>query len=172
MAPAIFGLRVWLAFISLVNLSIVIAFHAWFIPFLNELNKRKDFLELSPYEYDWVDYTVIITSVLLLLSYLYSIWGKPRVHKFVRAFLMLLCACLLLGVQLRQVDLAIRLVKRHSIEYNPFSCSGADDSTIAAACGLQQGYTFIPIVTGFFAIIEVFVTLFRGPLHPPKAAYY
>ncbi|KAF9099837.1 hypothetical protein BGX23_011437 [Mortierella sp. AD031] len=169
MAPAIFGLRVWLAFVALVNLSIVIAFHAWFTPHLNKTRRELDDSGPFLYKYDWVDYTVINTSVLLFLSYLYSICGKPRIHKYARAFLMLLSACLLLGVQLRQVDLimiTIRAFAPRDYDHNPFSCSGTVDST----CALYQSYTFFPIVTGFFSVIEVPVTLFRGPLHSPEAA--
>ncbi|KAG0270426.1 hypothetical protein BGZ96_006307, partial [Linnemannia gamsii] len=102
MAPAIFFLRVWMAFTVLVNLVVVITFHAWAIPMFND--RTRKFMEDYYYEYTWDDYAVIISSVVLLPAYLYSIWGKKSLvtNKYIRAVLMLLPALFLIGVQLRQ----------------------------------------------------------------------
>ncbi|KAG0281193.1 hypothetical protein BGZ95_006019 [Linnemannia exigua] len=167
MANALFGLRVWMAFITLVNLSIIITFYAWLVPYFN---KNKS--EMSDhYEYSWDDYAFIITSPILFLAYLYSIWGQPRLHKYLRAFLMLLPALFLMGPMLRQIHLQIENAKKFNqytpseMEFEPFRCYG---DTIDPACFVFRAYTFIPVIVGFFVLIEVFVTLLRGPLHPTK----
>lgn len=190
MAPAIYGLRLWMAFITLVNLVIVITHHAYLIPLSNKITAERfrqmyeegitDIDYDFQYEYYWGDYAIIISSVLLLPAYLYSIWGKRSLvsNKHARAVLMLLPALFMIGVQLRQVDLTIiyfkMLNERHrgyTEDIDPFSCANTDtDGIVGANCALLQSYTFIPIVVGFFVIIEVAVTFFRGPLHPPKEA--
>ncbi|KAK3839528.1 MAG: hypothetical protein JOS17DRAFT_190091, partial [Linnemannia elongata] len=174
MAPAIFSLRFWMAFVTLVNLSIVIAYHGYLIRLIN-MNAEGE----GRYEYYWGNYAVIIASVILFPAYLYSILGKkPLVsNKYIRAVLMLLPALFLIGVQLHQVDVRIKRVKEFNeflgeefSKIEPFSCASSDGSE-DPNCVLVQSYTFIPVVTGFFVIIEVAVTLFRGPLHSPKEAY-
>ncbi|KAG9070435.1 hypothetical protein KI688_007971 [Linnemannia hyalina] len=194
MAPAIFGLRLWMAFVTLVNLSITIARYAYQIPLINKYadnaaNAAKaakaadeDYNDYSPdlrYEYYWGDYAIIIASVVLFPAYLYSIWGKkPLVsNKYIRASLMLLPALFLISVQLRQIDVALMffkfVVERSGRDrwIKPFSCANSDGS-VDAECTLMQSHIFVPIVTGFFAIIEVAVTFFRGPLHPAKEVYH
>jgi hypothetical protein len=173
-----------MAIIVLVNFVIVIIQHAWVIRMNNEYYRsipdRNEYFESSLYEYTWADYAVIISSVVLLPAYLYSIWGKKSLvsNKYARAVLMLLPALFLIGVQLRQVDLIIQSAKfineyrpEQLGKYNPFSC--ADSFTpVNGKCGVTMSYIFIPAIVGFFVIIEVAVTLFRGPLHPAKAATF
>ncbi|KAK3839529.1 MAG: hypothetical protein JOS17DRAFT_729374 [Linnemannia elongata] len=190
MAPAIYGLRIWMALVTLANLIIVITFHAWYIPKMNKVMTERyremyeqgvtqtDLSIDSEYEYAWDDYAVIISSVILLPAYLYSIWGKRSFvsNKYARAVLMLLPALFLIGVQLRQVDVIIRSYNRlfegfpPELRSSPFSCSYPGHG-FNATCGFGQSYMFVPVVVGFFVIIEVVVTLFRGPLHSPKEAY-
>ncbi|KAF9546131.1 hypothetical protein EC957_010117 [Mortierella hygrophila] len=187
MAPAIFGLRLWMAFVTLFNLSIIIAWCAYLIPLNNKYadiaakadhDTYNDFNPIQRYEYYWGDYAIIIASVVLFPAYLYSIWGKkPLVsNKYTRAFLMLLPALFLIGVQLRQVDVTLMFIKfvvdrPRKSGFNPFSCANSDGS-VNADCALIQSHIFVPIVTGFFTIIEVAVTLFRGPLHSAKEIYH
>jgi hypothetical protein len=174
MASALFGLRVWMALITLVNLCIVISFYAWLVPFWNNRNQELELL--SPFEYTWQDFALLIASPILFLAYLYSIWGKPRLHKFLRATLMLLPALFMLGINLRAIQMQVKAVNMLNENrrargpdwdippLRPFDCG----DTLEAACGIVQAYIFIPVIVGFFVIIEVFVTLFRGPLYPTK----
>ncbi|KAK3848493.1 MAG: hypothetical protein J3R72DRAFT_429145 [Linnemannia gamsii] len=167
MANLLFGLRVWMAFITLVNLSIVITFHAWLIPYTN--SRRDD--EMIPYQHSLHNYVTSIASPILFLAYLYSIWGQPRLHKFLRAPLMLLPALFMIAAMLqyihRMVQFAEMVNEQRPPEHKvvPFICYG---ESITAICAISQSYTFIPIIVGFFVIIEVFVTLLRGPLYPSK----
>ncbi|KAF9134765.1 hypothetical protein BGX30_011782 [Mortierella sp. GBA39] len=180
--PALFMIGVQLRLVDLTILTydriIVIALHAHLIPLINKhADNSSGYDPIQRYEYYWGDYAIIIASVVLFPAYLYSIWGKkPLVsNKYARASLMLLPALFLIGVQLRQVDLALKFAKfikeRRGLEFEPFSCASSNGH-VDADCALSQSYIFVPIVTGFFTIIEVAVTLFRGPLHPAKETYH
>ncbi|KAF9900417.1 hypothetical protein EC991_007351 [Linnemannia zychae] len=170
MANALLGLRVWMALITLANLGIAIAFYAWLVPYSNSSKTEPDEL----YDFDWTDAAVLVASTVLFFAYLYSIWGKNRLSKSARASLMLLPALFLLGIRLRQIHLLIETYKMMNArrrermpdwafeEAKPFSCGYSIDS----GCNIFQASLFIPVIIGFFTIIEVFVTLFRGPLHP------
>ncbi|KAG0363187.1 hypothetical protein BGX24_004951 [Mortierella sp. AD032] len=166
MANPLFGLRVWMAFITLVNLSIVIAFHAWLIPYTNS---RRD--EMIPYQHSLHNYVSSIASPILFLAYLYSIWGQPRLHKFLRAPLMLFPAVFMIAAMLQHIHRMVQIAdmvneqRPPGRKFVPFTCYG---ESITASCAISQSYTFIPIIVGFFVIIEVFVTLLRGPLYPSK----
>ncbi|KAF9900414.1 hypothetical protein EC991_007348 [Linnemannia zychae] len=170
MANALIGLRVWMALITLANLCIAVAFYAWLVPLSNSSRTDSDIR----YNLTWTDVAVLIASPVLFFAYLYSIWGKARLSKSVRAPLMLLPALFLLGIRLRQIHLQVGLYKminaeRQSMmpdwafeEVQPFVCMGKVDST----CGILQASIFIPVIVGIFTVIEVFVTLFRGPSNP------
>ncbi|KAG0274748.1 hypothetical protein BGZ96_004112 [Linnemannia gamsii] len=176
MTPAILVLRLWLVFICLANLVIVSTFYGWYVGVM--INEQQEYLGESRYVYQWRDYGMIIPSVLLFIAYVYSIWGKKPLisNKYARAVLMLIPGLVLLGISLRQIQFQITAAKflnenrelREVQDFDPFSCAGWADST--KFCIIMQLYFFVPIITGFFVIIEVFVTLFRGPLHPAKSA--
>ncbi|KAF9121640.1 hypothetical protein BG015_005772, partial [Linnemannia schmuckeri] len=104
---------------------------------------------------------------------------KPLVSsKYARAVLMLLPALFMISVQLRQIAAMIKFAKMINARrpeqlssYDPFSCANSDGS-VDATCSLLQCHLFVPVIVGFFAIIEVAVTLVRGPLHSNKAAHF
>lgn len=164
LTSALFGLRVWVAFLALINLIIVSVYYGYVMP---KNNKGLSELDSDAFiDFYWRDYMLILVSVLLLFAYVYSIWGKSlsTVHKYIRASLMSLPALFLLSLQLRAIDAKIRHAK--FIERTtdagfiyPFACTGAD-------CHIFQSYMFFPVVTGFFALVEVLITLVRGPVHP------
>ncbi|KAG0284987.1 hypothetical protein BGZ96_010709 [Linnemannia gamsii] len=176
MAPAIFGLRLWLTFVCLVNLVTIGTFYGWYVGLVNE---QQSSIGHPRYVYEWDNYGMIISSVLIFIAYLYSIWGKKTLtsNKYARAVLMLIPGLILLGISLHQVRLQIKkakFVNDHRVtdegNFNPFSCAGYGGD-LTEMCVVIQCYIFVPIITGFFVIIEVFVTLFRGPLHPAKNEY-
>ncbi|KAF9279701.1 hypothetical protein BGZ88_012600 [Linnemannia elongata] len=177
MAPAIFGLRLWMAFVTLVNFSITLTFYAYLVPLMNK--GVDDFEGSEGFEFYWGDYAIIIASVFLFPAYLYSIWGKKLLisNKYARAALMLLPALFLIGVQLRQVDLTIKFAKMvnesrpsSALQIDPFSCKDSEGDVVSS-CAVAVSHIFVPVVTGFFVMIEVAVTLFRGPLHSSKETY-
>ncbi|KAG0287542.1 hypothetical protein BGZ97_007065 [Linnemannia gamsii] len=178
MTLAIVGLRIWLAFVCLANLATVGTFYGWYVGTL--INQQQESLGRPRYVYEWVDYGMIISSSLLFISYVYSIWGKRPLasNKYARAVLMLIPGLVLLGISLRQIHLQITKAKaindnRQSESemgnLNPFSCAGWGEST--GFCIVIQCYFFVPIITGFFVIFEVLVTLLKGPIHSVKGDY-
>lgn len=179
MAPAIFFLRLWMTFLALVNLGIVIAFYAWVTNREKKLISQIGLTPIYPYKYTWEDFAVIISSVVLLPAYLYSVWGKKSLvsNKYARAVLMLLPALFLIGVQFSLVNTLFQLVELTTQEtpelhgqINPFSCWRSEGG-IDAGCGIWHSSTLFAIIFGIFVIIEVAVTLFRGPFHSTKEAH-
>ncbi|KAH7058064.1 hypothetical protein BKA57DRAFT_531355 [Linnemannia elongata] len=161
LTSALFGLLVWVAFLALINLIIVSVYYGYVMP---KNNKGLSELDSDAFiDFYWHDYMLILVSVLLLFAYVYSIWGKSlsTVHKYIRASLLSLPALFLLSLQLRAIDPKIRHAKfidrtTDAGFLDPFVCTGAD-------CHIFQSYMFFPVITGFFALVEVLVTLVRGP---------
>ncbi|KAK5827763.1 hypothetical protein F5H01DRAFT_317097 [Linnemannia elongata] len=161
LTSALFGLRVWVALLALINLIIVSVYYGYVMP-----KNNKGLSELDSdaiIEFYWRDYMLILVSVLLLFAYVYSIWGKSlsTVHQYIRASLLSLLALFLLSLQLRAIDAKIRHAKfidrtTDAGFLDPFACTGADRH-------IFQSYMFFPEITGFFALVEVLVTLVRGP---------
>ncbi|KAF9130608.1 hypothetical protein BGX30_013448 [Mortierella sp. GBA39] len=128
------------------------------------------------------NYGILISSILLFLSYLCSIWGKKPLagNKYIRALLMLIPALVLIGCSSYLVRLQITMAEFYNeylqgnqdLSYNPFTCDhyGYEGSGLGL-CFLVQSYNFAPIITGVFVITEVLVTLLKGPLHPSKTEY-
>ncbi|KAF9538403.1 hypothetical protein EC957_006778 [Mortierella hygrophila] len=166
MSRAILVLRIWLAFACFFNLAVVSTYYG-----MTGILGSKG-----------TDYGILVSSILLFLSYLYSIWGKTSFvgNKYIHAFLMLIPAMVLIGCSSYLVHLQITMADfynkymqgNQAISYNPFTCDyyGYEGSGFGL-CFLMQSYNFAPIITGIFVIIEVLVTLLRGPLHPSKTEH-
>ncbi|KAG0301008.1 hypothetical protein BGZ97_002980 [Linnemannia gamsii] len=177
-SPAIYKLRLWLALVCFANLVVVSVYYGWVIR--NRNNEPKGFFSKKLYVYNWADYGIIASSVILFLAYIYSLFvKKPLIrNRFVRAILMLLPGVFLLGVMLRSIRLLIDSFKLTSdsspdnfaVKIDPFTCIGFNKPE--GPCTVMKSYVIVPMITGFFVIIEVLVTLIRGPLHPPKAGYF
>ncbi|KAG9061282.1 hypothetical protein KI688_007620 [Linnemannia hyalina] len=163
MPRAILVLRIWLAFVCLFNFAVVNTYYGM----SGGLGSRG------------ADYGILISSILLFLSCLYSIWDKKPLagNKYIRALLMLIPALALIGCSSYLVHLQITMAdfyneylqKNQGISYNPFTCDfyGYEGSGIGL-CFLVQSYNFAPFITGVFVIIEVLVTLLMGLLYPSK----
>ncbi|KAK3848485.1 MAG: hypothetical protein J3R72DRAFT_429128 [Linnemannia gamsii] len=167
MVNPLFALRIWLAFICAINFAITASFYAWLLP---RTNRYLEPLNGDNVEYFWGDYFTIIASISLLLSYLFSVFGKSFsfISPRIRAALMTTPALFIFGNQIRYMLVKIKhadALNRDSqgathVDY--FSCFGID----GPECPVMQGYTFFPIVVSLFVLIEVIVTLVRGPLLP------
>ncbi|KAF9927238.1 hypothetical protein FBU30_003421 [Linnemannia zychae] len=173
MSTAILWLRIWMVIVTLINLGVMITFYTWVISKFNEVSKDVD---MEKYEYDWTDYTLLIASPILVLAYFYSIFGKRQLfnNRFIRAALMAIPALFLIGLQLRLIvniiDTTRYLSQRKpdwADKHNAFTCAGSED----AACAIGQAFFFVPVIVGFFTLIEVLVTLIRGPLRSSKDIY-
>ncbi|KAF9149373.1 hypothetical protein BG015_008826 [Linnemannia schmuckeri] len=105
LTSALFGLRIWVAFMALVNLVIFFVYYGYLMP-----KDDKGLLQLR------------------------AIDAKIRHAKFID----------------RTTDADF---------VDPFACTGSD-------CHVFQSYMIFPVVTGFFALVEVLVTLIRDPVLP------
>ncbi|KAF9538406.1 hypothetical protein EC957_006781 [Mortierella hygrophila] len=181
MAPAVFKLRILLALACFANLAVVGAYYGWVIA--NTTNTRQAIFGKKPYVYNWADYGIIGCSAILFFAYIYSIWVKKAMfcfgNRIVRAVLMLIPGGFLLGIMVRAVHHLIESLKLSSdkssndnftVRIDPFTCIGFGNTD--GPCTVLKCYVSFPIVVGFFVIIEVLVTLLRGPLHPTKPGYY
>ncbi|KAF9125530.1 hypothetical protein BGW39_007330 [Mortierella sp. 14UC] len=90
-------------------------------------------------EYFWGDYTTIIASIVLLIAYIFSVLGKPFCFISPR-----IRAALMIIPALFILGNLIRFMQ------------------------MGQAMMWVSLVTGIFVVIDVVVTLTRGPLHPPK----
>ncbi|KAK3848469.1 MAG: hypothetical protein J3R72DRAFT_429090 [Linnemannia gamsii] len=80
-------MKLCMAFVCLPNLASLITFQVLVI---TATNKRLDGIGRPHVVCAWTEYGTIILSVFLFVFYSYSIWGKPMVHRFVRAALLAL----------------------------------------------------------------------------------
>lgn len=142
LTSALFGLRVWVAFLALINWIIVSVYYVYVMP---KNNKSLSELDSDAFiDFYRRDYMLILVSVLLLFAYVYSIRGKSlsTVHKYIRASLLSLSALFLLSLQLRAIDAKIGHADRTTDAglFDPFACTGAD-------CHIFQSYMFFPMIT-------------------------
>ncbi|KAG0058450.1 hypothetical protein BGZ90_004945 [Linnemannia elongata] len=138
LTSALFGLRVWVAFLALINLIIVSVYYVYVVYVMPKNNKGLSELDSDALiDFYRRDYMLKLVSVLLLFAYVYSIWGKSlsTVH----------------NLQLRAIDAKIghaKFIDRTTDAglFDPFACTDAD-------CHIFQSYMFFPVL----------VTLARGP---------
>ncbi|KAF8927205.1 hypothetical protein BGZ47_002268 [Haplosporangium gracile] len=179
-APAILKLRILLAIVCFANLAIVGTYYGWVVA--NTTNTRQSIFGKKPYIYNWADYGIIGCSIILFVSYIYSLWVKRPLfcfrNRFIRAVLMLIPGVFLLGIMVRAVKHLISSLKLSSddssndnfaVRIDPFTCISFGETK--GPCTVLKCYVSLPMVTGFIVIVEVLVTLIRGPLHPTKPGY-
>ncbi|KAF9328910.1 hypothetical protein BGZ91_000792 [Linnemannia elongata] len=148
LTSALFGLRVWVAFLALINLIIVSVYYVYVVYVMPKNNKGLSELDSDALiDFYRRDYMLKLVSVLLLFAYVYSIWGKSlsTVHKYIRASLLSLPALFLLSLQLRAIDAKIghaKFIDRTTDAglFDPFACTDAD-------CHIFQSYMFFPVIT-------------------------
>ncbi|KAF8927422.1 hypothetical protein BGZ47_002163 [Haplosporangium gracile] len=112
----------------------------------------------------WKDWIAILSVVILFISYLYAFKStKPtKLHKYLRAFLMLLPTVLNMFVNF---DYLVRYLRETSRDYSPnarpeerFQCQGS------SVCMLTWSMVFMSIILDFFVLCEIVMTLAWGPL--------
>ncbi|KAK5827789.1 hypothetical protein F5H01DRAFT_102171 [Linnemannia elongata] len=167
------ALRIWmiiLTFTNLVFITIHYAEHRYWSNFRNyriysnigegpTLKNDKFFL--------WQDWTLVVSSSVLFLAYLcaYKVI-TTRLHKYLRALLMLIPTVLVLFVGIQYIHLVL------SPDYpmpdgppTPFDCaylSGLE----RMYCGVVEFSYFLAIITGLFALLEIYTTIRKGPMLP------
>ncbi|KAF9341834.1 hypothetical protein BGZ91_000870 [Linnemannia elongata] len=115
----------------------------------------------------WQDWALIVSSSVLFLAYIYAYKViTTRLHKYLRALLMLIPTVLVLLVGIQYICLVL------SLDYpmpdgppTPFDCaylSGLE----RIYCGVVEFSPFFAIVMGLFALLEIYTTTRKGPMLP------
>ncbi|KAF9124669.1 hypothetical protein BGW39_007978 [Mortierella sp. 14UC] len=139
-------MRIWLLVLVTLSAILVIAKYSYAAANLGAL------LRLI-----WKDWAVIISIVILFFSYIYAFKGQPRLHKYLRAFLILIPTIMLLYVNF---DYLARYLDATSTRpQQRFVCPFGN-----ASCLLHWSLVFVSVIMGVFVLIEVGMTLAWGPL--------
>ncbi|KAG0320787.1 hypothetical protein BGZ99_004293 [Dissophora globulifera] len=151
-------LRIWVAFLSVVTVIIMAAFYGYLAHLYSEANQE--------FRLGWQDWVSIVGSVIFFFSYIYALRGKPRVHRYARAFLLFVVCVLVLYVNLKSIAQEVKFASLQ-YPYKAFYCS-SDEPT----CFLFWTYDFLTVITGFFILFELALTLKVGPLEPGSQQLY
>ncbi|KAK5827792.1 hypothetical protein F5H01DRAFT_332255 [Linnemannia elongata] len=150
---AIRRMRIWLVTLTTIALLLIIA------QYIYAAIRLKSDLNL-----DWEDWVVLPSVPVLFFSYLYALKSThpSKLHKCLRAFLMLIPTVLNMYVNFDYLATYLRLTSR---DYNPsaipeerFQCGGRP------ACLLTWSLVFMSIIMDCFVLCEIVMTLVWGPL--------
>ncbi|KAK3848513.1 MAG: hypothetical protein J3R72DRAFT_429168 [Linnemannia gamsii] len=135
-------MRVWLLVLSTLCVILVIAQYTYSTVRVGAL------LRLA-----WQDWGAIISTVILFFSYIYALKGQPhpRLHKYLRAFLILIPTIIILYIN------SVFLERYRPRPEARFVCA-------SASCLLRWSTAIVSIIMGAFVLIEVGMTLAWGPL--------
>ncbi|KAG9070439.1 hypothetical protein KI688_007975 [Linnemannia hyalina] len=174
-------MRIWMLILTFINLVIIISHYAeqkywdnWRNFFVYNgtgtnnsiILKREKFLL-------WQDWVLIVSSSALFLAYIYAYKViTTRLHKYLRALLMVIPTVLMLFVGIQYVHLVLKLeFPRNHGPPSPFACnylSGLE----RAYCGVVEATYFFAILTGLFGLLEIYVTIRNGPMQPKENHSY
>ncbi|KAI1312991.1 hypothetical protein EDD11_002812 [Mortierella claussenii] len=152
-------LRIWLIILSFLTVAMMIACYIRYAA-------SWDYHVILP----WQDIILIILTVLLFFSYIYSVKGKSRLHKGIRAFLMLFLCTFLLGLQSKSISLEVDYSNTPYAKeygYKAFQCFPYYDY-----CYMCWSFTFLSMLVSIFGIVDVAWTLKAGPLDPAQLHRY
>ncbi|KAK5827786.1 hypothetical protein F5H01DRAFT_332248 [Linnemannia elongata] len=170
------GMRVWVAFITFVSLAVTVAFYS-FIDFHVRKARRESNYVASMWEYFvWQDYVLIVTSALLFLIYLSSLFINRHVvsSKLLRAFLILIPAAFFLYVHATNIAVNVRIQNdinafkdSHGLDSNNeksnwLVCGDPSESAFVF-CYLDNSLLLLGIIAGFFVVVEVVMSFVMSP---------
>ncbi|KAF9272867.1 hypothetical protein BGZ88_004293, partial [Linnemannia elongata] len=170
-------IRIWMIILTFINLVIVTSHYAEQKYWDNWRNynvynvtgtgssiifKREKFLL-------WQDWALIVSSSVLFLSYIYAYKVvTTRLHKYLRALLMVVPTVLVLFVGIQYVHLVLKLeFPTNHGPPTPFACSYISGLE-RAYCGVVEATYFFAILTGLFALLEIYLTIRNGPMQPKE----
>ncbi|KAG0049425.1 hypothetical protein BGZ83_005775 [Gryganskiella cystojenkinii] len=108
----------------------------------------------------WMDWAQIVLTGFLFVATIWAVQGKPVLHRYLRAFLMLFFSVFLLYIGLWAVHREVI----YSYSYGlPFSCD-------YVLCRVAWADIFLGIILGFLVVIDVGLTLRYGPQLSATAA--
>ncbi|KAG0379679.1 hypothetical protein BGX24_012129 [Mortierella sp. AD032] len=117
----------------------------------------------GPSALSWGDWGILVSSIILLVTYIYSLRSKPRPgrnYKIIRTILLLIPTGYITGLRLTIIVLV-------SGNYGPrgesaFDCTGYDPD-----CYFGNIQFWWSLITGFFVLFEMGMTIAWGPLESP-----
>ncbi|KAF9328598.1 hypothetical protein BGZ91_000931 [Linnemannia elongata] len=111
----------------------------------------------------WDDWVLILSAIIYLFTYIYSLRSSPRTgngYKCIRAFLLLIPTVLVLYLRLHFVAL---VNEELGVSQSVFECTNIQDYD----CYLMNTVFFWSLITSFFVVFEIGMTLAWGPLEAP-----
>ncbi|KAF9353422.1 hypothetical protein BGX26_008808 [Mortierella sp. AD094] len=107
---------------------------------------------ISPMDDYWEIQADIVVTVIAFFTYVYAIRYKSKVHKYIRAFLILALAIFWLYLNFESA-------LEFASDGYPYACDVKD-----TYCMLDHSIGVLSIITGFIIILEVGITAKNGPL--------
>ncbi|KAF9134762.1 hypothetical protein BGX30_011779 [Mortierella sp. GBA39] len=167
------ALRIWMIVLTFTNLVFITIHYAEEKYWSNFRNYRiYNYISKGPtlknYKFFlWQDWTLIVSSSILFLAYIYAYKViTTRLHKSLRALLLLIPTVLVLFVGIQYIHLVLGLdYPMTDGPPTPFDCaylSGLE----RMYCGVVEFSYFFSIITGFFTILEIYATIRKGPMLP------
>ncbi|KAK3839534.1 MAG: hypothetical protein JOS17DRAFT_770616 [Linnemannia elongata] len=167
------ALRIWVIILTFTNLVFIAIHYAEVKYWSNSRNYRiYNYIGTgttlkSDKLFLWQDWTLIVSSSVLFLAYIYAYKVlATRLHKYFRALLMVVPTALVLFVGIQYIHLVLRLdYPMPEGPPTPFDCaylSGLE----RMYCGVVEFSYFFAIITGLFALLEIYVTIRKGPMLP------
>ncbi|KAK3848499.1 MAG: hypothetical protein J3R72DRAFT_429155 [Linnemannia gamsii] len=158
MAP-IAGMRIWVAFLTFISLSVTISFYSYRVHQINYIRELGLLDEDSDTNLGRRDICSIITAVILFGIYAYSAFTRNKAtsfiqNKFLRAILILIPTGLSLYLHCDDMNF-FRLA-------DVFACE-------TSYCSLAISQVSLSIITGLFVVIEVAMSFFMSPYPSPKS---
>ncbi|KAG0289588.1 hypothetical protein BGZ96_006875 [Linnemannia gamsii] len=146
------GMRIWLIILSFLNIATVTGCYAYLA---RTYASEPGMMTVR-------DWTTIIFSVILFISYVYSFYGKRVLEKHMRVFWMLIPCLTLMGIGFDAINEEIVLAKLN--HENAFQCP-------YLSCLLPNIVFFAIAITGLFSLIEIGMAYAWGPLQPKNRLY-
>ncbi|KAF9148553.1 hypothetical protein BG015_009709 [Linnemannia schmuckeri] len=152
-------MRGWVLFLVTFNFLFTIGWYSY-LGYLIEQNKK--------YRIDdglfWGDWVYIVSGIIFFFTYIYSLRSSPRAgrgYKFARTFLLLIPTILVL--YLRIDFIALVSGRRATYNVSPFVCTYIEDYI----CFLSNTIFWWSLITAFFVLFEIGMTLAWGPMEAP-----
>ncbi|KAF8928645.1 hypothetical protein BGZ47_001491 [Haplosporangium gracile] len=142
----LWGMRVWLILLSFANLATITGCYVYY-------NRGED---------DWMtvnDWTIIIFSAILFVSYVYSFYGKRVQEKYMRVFWMLIPCLTLMGIGFNAIIPHVAHASSSSFECDTLRCV------------FTWIIYFVSAITGLFSLVEIGMAYAWGPLQPKNSLY-
>ncbi|KAF9900415.1 hypothetical protein EC991_007349 [Linnemannia zychae] len=174
------GMRIWVAFLTFINFSVVISLYSYSAHLASVLRK-EGFFDESYSRPHWRDWVSIITAVIVFAIYAYSVWTRNKTtsliqNRFLRAVLILIPTCLLLYVECsylndiiesyNSLDQRLKENFNDPEDYEFFRTNVFECPKEVPFCFLSLSSVFLGVITGSFILIEVIMSLFMRRAQP------